>query len=341
LKQLNSSVRIFKKIRTAKRLQGELASAVATEEAADEAGKQPFQVFQGENALKEIPRMQKNIHNSLTSLHIRESKGLRRLAMLTAYEHSAADVLDAVGADMILVGDSLGMAVMGREDTLAVTLEEVLHHCRAVCSRPRRALVVADLPFMSYEAGPRQALESAGRLFQEGGARAVKLEGGGSVTPQVRALARAGIPVMGHLGLTPQRAAALGGFRLQGKNASGAAALVRDAVSLQEAGCFAVLLECVPRELAARVTRELAVPTIGIGAGPDCDGQVLVFHDMMGITSGKPFRFVKQFTLLRPLMEEAAAAYVREVRAGSFPGPEHSFVMSEEEREEFDKLYGG
>lgn len=277
---------------------------------------------------------------SLTSLHIREAKGRRRLAMLTAYDAAAADLADAAGMDMLLVGDSLGMAVMGAADTLAVRLEDVLHHCRAVCARPRRALVVADLPFMSYEAGPERALESAGRLFQESGARAVKLEGGENVVPQVRALTQAGIPVMGHLGLTPQRMATLGGFRVQGKSAQGAALLVREAHALQEAGCFAVVLECVPRELAARISGEIAVPTIGIGAGPECDGQVLVFHDMMGMSPEPALRFVKRFAQLRPLMEQAAAAYVEEVRSGVFPGPEHSFAMPDGELEEFDRLYG-
>jgi len=241
---------------------------------------------------------------------------------------------------MILIGDSLGMVIMGKPDTLSVRLDDVLHHCRAVCSSPRRALVVADLPFMSYEAGPQQALESAGRLFQEGGARAVKLEGGQAMLPQVRALVQAGIPVMGHIGLTPQRIAALGGFRTQGANAQSAAELVRDALALEEAGCFAVLLECVPRELAARVTEELAVPTIGIGAGPDCDGQVLVFQDAMGMAPGQPLRFVKRFADLHPVMLEAAKAYVAEVRGGSFPAPGHCVNMSEEEREEFVRLYG-
>ncbi|MDR2696425.1 MAG: 3-methyl-2-oxobutanoate hydroxymethyltransferase [Deltaproteobacteria bacterium] len=278
--------------------------------------------------------------NALTSLHIRNAKGQRKLAMLTAYDSGSADLLDSAGVDMILVGDSLGMVVMGRPDTLSVRLEEVLHHCRAVCSAPRRALVVADLPFMSYEAGPQQALESAGRIFQAGGARAVKLEGGREVLPQVRALVQAGIPVMAHVGLTPQRVAALGGFRTQGKSAQSAAQLVQDARALEEAGCFAVLLECVPWELAARVTGELAVPTIGIGAGAECDGQVLVFHDAMGMFPGQPLRFVKRFADLHPIMLEAAKAYVAEVRAGAFPASGHCVSMPEEEHEEFIRLYG-
>jgi 3-methyl-2-oxobutanoate hydroxymethyltransferase len=194
------------------------------------------------------------------------------------------------------------------------------------------------MPFMSYEAGPQKALESAGRLFQEGGARAVKLEGGREVLPQVRALVQAGIPVMGHVGLTPQRVAALGGFRIQGRSAQSAARLAQDALALEEAGCFAVLLECVPRELAARVTGELAVPTIGIGAGADCDGQVLVFHDAMGMAPGQPLRFVKRFAELHPVMLEAARAYVAEVREGVFPAPGHCVSMSEEEHEEFIRL---
>ncbi|MCL2123596.1 MAG: 3-methyl-2-oxobutanoate hydroxymethyltransferase [Desulfovibrionaceae bacterium] len=278
--------------------------------------------------------------NALTSMHIRNAKGRRRLAMLTAYDSGSAELLDSAGVDMILVGDSLGMVIMGRPDTLSVRLEDVLHHCRAVCSSPRRALVVADMPFMSYEADPQKALESAGRIFQEGGARAVKLEGGQEVLPQVRALVQAGIPVMGHLGLTPQRLAALGGFRIQGKSAQSATQLVQDALALEGAGCFSVLLECVPQELAAHVTRELAVPTIGIGAGADCDGQVLVFHDAMGANPGQPLRFVKRFANLHPVMLEAAKAYVAEVRGGSFPASEHSVSMSEEEHEEFIKLYG-
>ena len=278
--------------------------------------------------------------NALTSLHIRNAKGQRKLAMLTAYDSVSADLLDSAGVDMILVGDSLGMVIMGQPDTLSVRLEDVLHHCRAVCSSPRRALVVADMPFMSYEAGPQKALDSAGRLFQEGGARAVKLEGGQETLPQVRALVQAGIPVMGHVGLTPQRMAALGGFRIQGTSAQSAAQLVRDALALEGAGCFAVLLECVPRELAAYVTRELAVPTIGIGAGADCDGQVLVFHDAMGMAPGPPLRFVKRFANLHSVMLEAAKAYVAEVREASFPASGHCVSMPEEELEEFVKLYG-
>ena len=279
--------------------------------------------------------------NALTSLHIRNAKGQRKLAMLTAYDSGSAELLDSAGVDMILVGDSLGMAIMGRPDTLSVRLEDVLHHCKAVCSSPRRALVIADMPFMSYEPGPQKALEGAGRLFQEGGVRAVKLEGGRDVLPQVRALVQAGIPVMGHLGLTPQRMAALGGFRAQGTSAQSAAHIVQDALALEEAGCFAVVLECVPRELAAHITGELAVPTIGIGAGQDCDGQVLVFHDALGMSPGQPLRFVKRFAHLHPVMLEAAKAYVAEVREGSFPASEHCMSMPEEEREAFIRLYGG
>jgi 3-methyl-2-oxobutanoate hydroxymethyltransferase len=278
--------------------------------------------------------------NALTSLHIRNAKGQRKLAMLTAYDDNSAELLDNAGVDMILVGDSLGMVVMGRPDTLSVRLEDMLHHCRSVCSSPRRALIVADMPFMSYETGPQKALENAGRLFQEGGARAVKLEGGQAVLPQVQALVRAGIPVMGHIGLTPQRMATLGGFRIQGKSAQGAVQLIQDALALEKAGCFAVLIECVPRELAAQATRELAIPTIGIGAGADCDGQVLVFHDVMGMTPSQPLRFVKRFANLHPVMLEAAKTYVAEVREGAFPAPGHSVSMPEEEREEFMKLYG-
>jgi len=293
------------------------------------------------NCAKDIQSFKEDAMSALTSLHIRDAKGRRKLAMLTAYDSGSAALVDSAGVDMILVGDSLGMVIMGRPDTLSVRLEDVLHHCRAVCSAPRRALVVADLPFMSYETDARKALESAGRLFQDGGARAVKLEGGREILPQVRALVEAGMPVMAHLGLTPQRLAALGGFKIQGKSARSAERLVQDALALAEAGCFAVLLECVPRELAAHVTREVPVPTIGIGAGAECDGQVLVFHDAMGMLPGEPLRFVKRFAHLHPVMLEAARAYVAEVREGSFPASGHSVTMPEEEHEEFIKLYGG
>lgn len=273
----------------------------------------------------------------LSSLHIMQSKsteqnkGQRRLAMLTAYDAPSAALVDSAGVDMVLVGDSLGMAVLGRKDTLSVTMDEMVHHCRAVSSAVHHALVVGDMPFLSYESGPEHALRNAGRLMAEGGVRAVKLEGGSSVTPQVRALVTAGIPVMGHLGLTPQRCAVLGGFKVQGKSANAAQELCQDALALQEAGCFALVLECIPQEVAAQITRILAIPTIGIGAGAGCDGQVLVFHDLLGLTQGHTPRFVKRYAALSDIIQQAVSAYVAEVREGVFPAAEHSFSMPQDQ----------
>lgn len=262
---------------------------------------------------------------ALTSLHISQSKGQQRLSMLTAYDAPSAALLDKAGLDMVLVGDSLGMAVLGRKDTLSVTMDEMIHHCRAVTAAVQHALVVGDMPFLSYESGPEHALHNAGRLMAEGGVRAVKLEGGTHVLPQVRALVNAGIPVMGHLGLTPQRCAVLGGFKVQGKSAAAARLLCQEALALQEAGCFALVVECVPREVAQELTEILSIPTIGIGAGPDCDGQVLVFHDLLGLTQGHSPRFVKRYADLSGIILEALGSYIKDVRAGNFPADEHSF----------------
>lgn len=268
---------------------------------------------------------------ALTSLHISQSKGQHRLAMLTAYDAPSAALLDKAGVDMVLVGDSLGMAVLGRKDTLSVTMDEMIHHCRAVSSAVQHALVVGDMPFLSYEGGPECALRNAGRLMAEGGVRAVKLEGGTHVLPQVRALVTAGIPVMGHLGLTPQRCAVLGGFKVQGKSAAAARLLYQEALALQEAGCFALVIECVPREVARELTESLSIPTIGIGAGPDCDGQVLVFHDLLGLTQGHSPRFVKRYADLSGIILEAVDSYITEVRTGTFPADEHSFHLPPDE----------
>lgn len=274
---------------------------------------------------------------ALSSLHIRQSKGQKRLAMLTAYDAPSALLVDAAGVDMVLVGDSLGMAVLGRKDTLSVTMDEMVHHCSAVSCAVQHALVVGDMPFMSYESGPDVALCNAGRLMAQGGVRAVKLEGGTHVLPQVRALVAAGIPVMGHLGLTPQRFAVLGGFKVQGKSAAAAQILCQEALALQEAGCFSLVLECVPAEVAAQLTRILAIPTIGIGAGADCDGQVLVFHDMLGITTGHTPRFVKRYADVGTLIQQAVSQYVDDVRGGTFPAEEHMFRMPQEESARFQQ----
>ncbi|MGY1662970.1 3-methyl-2-oxobutanoate hydroxymethyltransferase [Geodermatophilus sp. SYSU D00705] len=257
--------------------------------------------------------------------HLQQAKERgEKWAMLTAYDTVSASVFEEAGIPVLLVGDSGGNVVLGLDSTVPVTLEDMLLMTRAVTRSTRRALVVADLPFGSYEAGPQQALASAVRLMKEGGAQAVKLEGGVRVAPQIRALTEAGIPVMAHIGFTPQSEHALGGFRVQGRGA-GAEQLLADAHAVQEAGAFSVVMEMVPAEIAGQVTKELAIPTIGIGAGVDCDAQVLVWPDMAGMTGGRVPRFVKQYADLRAELLRAAREYADDVRTGTFPGPEHSF----------------
>ncbi|MCT4534390.1 3-methyl-2-oxobutanoate hydroxymethyltransferase [Halodesulfovibrio sp.] len=273
----------------------------------------------------------------VTSLDIRQSKGNRKLTMLTAYDYSSATLVDECEIDMILVGDSLGMVMLGREDTISVTVDEMVHHTKAVVRGANRALVVADMPFMSYETGIEDAMRNAARLFQEGGARAVKLEGGHTVVPQVKALVSAGIPVVGHIGLTPQRVASLGGFKVQGKTAEAATSLLEEAKALEEAGVFCLVLEAIPAPIAARITQEISIPTIGIGAGAECDGQVLVFHDLLGLFDRFVPKFVKQYANLREIAASAISDYKREVEDGSFPAKEHSFAMPEHEKEKFEK----
>ncbi len=272
-------------------------------------------------------------HAVTTALSIRETKGVRKVTMLTAYDYPTASVVDSCGIDMILVGDSLGMVMLGREDTIGVTMDEMVHHCRAVTRGVSRSLVIADMPFMSYETGVRDALINAARLFQEGGVRSVKLEGGRDIAPQVSALVRAGMPVVGHIGLTPQRVAALGGFKVQGKTAKAAQILIEDARALEEAGAFCIVLEAIPADIARRITEAVGIPTIGIGAGNACDGQVLVLHDMLGFFDKFVPKFVKQFAKLRETAAEAIMEYRREVEQGVFPAAEHSFSMPAEEQE--------
>lgn len=259
------------------------------------------------------------------------SKGHRKLTMVTAYDYATAVWVDRSGIDMVLVGDSLAMVVLGHEDTLSVTMEEMLHHTRAVSRGINRALVIGDMPFLSYQAGIEQAVINAGRFLKEGRAQAVKLEGGASVLAQIRAIVNAGIPVQGHLGLTPQSIAQLGGFKVQGKSADTAKRLIDDAMALAEAGCFSIVLEAIPAPIAEKITDAVSIPTIGIGAGPNCDGQVLVLHDMVGLFDRFVPRFVKQYELLGQKMLEALKRYRQEVEDGLFPGPEHSFSMPEEE----------
>jgi 3-methyl-2-oxobutanoate hydroxymethyltransferase len=245
-----------------------------------------------------------------------------KIVMLTAYDASMARLLDRAGVDVLLVGDSLGMVIMGCENTLPVTLEAMLHHVRAVRRGARRALVVADMPFMSYQVSVAEAVRNAGRLIQEGGASAVKLEGGRPVLDVVRRLTEIGIPVMGHLGLVPQSVHQLGGFRPRARDEREAERLVEEARELEQAGAFALVLESIPAEVARSVTQALSIPTIGIGAGPHCDGQVLVSYDIFGLYEGPVPPFVKQYARLGELMVEAARAYAEDVRQGRFPPQE-------------------
>ena len=244
-----------------------------------------------------------------------------RLTLLTAYDYTMARLLDAAGVDGLLVGDSLGMVVQGQPDSLAVTLEEMIYHTRLVARGARRSLVIADMPFMSYQVSPQQALENAGRLIKEGGAHAVKLEGGVRSAPAVAAVTAADIPVVGHVGLTPQSVRRLGGFKVQ----RDADRLLEDALAVEAAGAFALVVECVPADLAARITQAVKIPTIGIGAGPGCDGQVLVTPDLLGLFEDIRPRFVKHYADLGREVTRAVQSYCREVREGTFPGPEHSF----------------
>lgn len=274
----------------------------------------------------------------LSTTDIIQAKGQRKLSMLTAYDYPTAKIVDECGLDMILVGDSLAMVVLGHEDTLSVDMPEMIHHTKAVARGAKRSMVISDLPFMSYQVSVQQAVENAGRLVKEGGAQAVKLEGGSSVLPQVQAIVQAGIPVQGHLGLTPQSAGQLGGFKVQGKSARAGKQLMEDAQALAEAGCFSIVLEAVPGPLAERVSREVSIPTIGIGAGAGCDGQVLVVHDLVGLFDRFLPKFVKQYARLGQEMSRAVSAYKQEVEAGTFPGTEHSFTMKQEEVAALDRL---
>jgi 3-methyl-2-oxobutanoate hydroxymethyltransferase len=243
--------------------------------------------------------------------------------MLTAYDYPSAKILDECGVDIILVGDSCGMVVMGRPDTLSVTMDEMVHHTRMVARGVKNSLLVADMPFLSYQVSPRDALRNAGRFLAEAGANAVKLEGSvDKFGESISAILRAGIPVMGHIGMTPQSVNQFGGFKVQGRAPESRVRLREEARGLEEAGCFALVLECIPADLAAEITADVSIPTIGIGAGPSCDGQVLVLHDILGWGTA---RFAKTFADVRGLMREACAGFIDEVKAGTFPGKEHEF----------------
>ena len=263
------------------------------------------------------------------------------LTMLTAYDYPAAALVDAAGIDAILVGDSVANVVLGLESTVSVTMEEMLHHCRAVARGAEYAFLIGDMPFMSYQASVDEAVRNAGRFLKESGMEAVKLEGGRAVAETVRAITAVGIPVMGHIGLTPQTLSALGGYRVQGKSADAAYALVEDALALEEAGCFSIVLEAIPAPIAAAISERLTVPTIGIGAGRGCDGQVLVFHDLLGLFARFQPKFVKQYADIGQQITNALEAYREEVVAGVFPAEEHAYQISEEALSDFRALLEG
>lgn len=259
------------------------------------------------------------------------------ITMLTAYDYTGALLVDAAEIDTILIGDSLGMVMMGLESTVPVTMEEMLHHCRAVARGAKYAYLIGDLPFLSYQVSVSEAVQNAGRLLKEGNVDSVKLEGGHKMVETVRAIVAAGIPVMGHIGLTPQSVSKLGGYRTQGRTAAAARQLLDDALALEEAGCYAIVLEAVPAPVAKVITERLKVPTIGIGAGPDCDGQVLVYHDILGLYDKIQPKFVKQYATLSPIIKEAFSSYRDDVLKRDFPAQEHSFSMNAEELETFQK----
>ncbi|HZQ16795.1 MAG TPA: 3-methyl-2-oxobutanoate hydroxymethyltransferase [Gaiellaceae bacterium] len=260
-----------------------------------------------------------------------------RIVMITAYDAPSARIADRAGVDLILVGDTAAMVVLGHDSTVPATVDEMIILTRAANRGARRPLVIADLPFGSYQVSDEQALETAIRFIKEAAADAVKLEGAGMMLSRVRALVSAGIPVMGHLGLTPQTATMLGGFKAQGRSAAKAVQLYEDALALQAAGCFALVLEAVPAPVAARITEALDIPTIGIGAGAGCDGQVLVWHDLLGLYDGHAPRFVKQYAELAPTIEEAVARYAAEVRDGTFPEERHSYAIADDELALFEE----
>lgn len=260
---------------------------------------------------------------TITDLTAKKQTG-QKIAMLTAYDYFTASLLDEAGIDAILVGDSLGNVILGYDTTVPVTIDAMIHHVKAVSQGCKRALIIGDMPFLTYHTGIVDALRNAGRFLQEGGAQAVKIEGGKERADTVKAMVEAGIPVMGHLGLTPQSVFQLGGFKLQGKTEEAAEKMLEDALALEAAGAFSLVLEKVPASLAAKVTQNLRIPTIGIGGGVLCDGQVLVTHDMLGIFSSVP-KFVKKYANLRELMIQAFQDYKKEVEEGVFPGKENSF----------------
>lgn len=272
-----------------------------------------------------------------TTATIRKAKEEgKKITMLTAYDYSFAKLMDESGINMLLVGDSLGMVMLGYEDTLSVTMEDMIHHTRAVARAAKNAMVVGDMPFMSYQTSVYDAVVNAGRLMKEGRANCVKLEGGSTVTEQIRAIVDAGIPVVAHIGLTPQSVNAFGGFKVQGKSVEAARKLIEEAKAVEEAGAFAVVLEGIPAKLAEIITKEISIPTIGIGAGAGCDGQVLVYQDMLALFDDFKPKFVKHFANVGELARTAFANYIKEVQEGTFPAEEHTYKIDDEI---IEKLY--
>ncbi|MBU1087460.1 MAG: 3-methyl-2-oxobutanoate hydroxymethyltransferase [Candidatus Omnitrophica bacterium] len=271
--------------------------------------------------------------NKLTVLDIIKKKAQnQKISMLTAYDYPMACLLDDIGIDIVLVGDSLGNVVLGQDSTISVTMEQMLHHTQAVKNGIKKALLVADMPFMSYNVSIEQTIINAGRFLKQAGADAIKLEGANSrILQMVKAVVEAGIPVMGHIGLTPQTAGALGGFKVQGKDANAAKQILENALALEKAGCFSIVFECIPDALAALITQRLSIPTIGIGAGPKCDGQVLVTPDLLGLNQRFTPKFVKKYADLSAIIKKAISEFVQEVNEEKFPDKQHSFTIKPEE----------
>jgi 3-methyl-2-oxobutanoate hydroxymethyltransferase len=275
-------------------------------------------------------------NKKITILDLQKKKeAAEPITMLTAYDYPSASLVDAAGIDMILVGDSLGMVVLGYSNTVSVTMDEMVHHCKAVSRGAKNAFLVGDMPFLSYQVDPIKAVRNAGRFMKEAGMDSVKLEGGQEMVPVIEAIVMAGIPVMGHIGLTPQSQSKLGGYRIQGKTAQAARKLLVDALALENAGCYAIVLEAVPAVVARVITEQLQIPTIGIGAGSACDGQVLVYHDLLGLYDQLQPRFVKQYVNLRDPIIEAFSRFRQEVMSKQFPAKEHTYPMDAEEEAAF------
>ncbi len=279
------------------------------------------------------PRKKVTLHH----LQAKKQQG-EPITMLTAYDYSSALLADRAGIDSLLVGDSLAMVMLGLDSTVSITMEEMLHHCRAVARGAQTALLIGDMPFMSYQVDAPEAVRNAGRFLKEGGMEAVKLEGGQAMATTVQAMTRVGIPVLGHIGLTPQTVSALGGYKVQGKTAVSAHTLYLDALALQEAGCFAIVLEAVPAPVATAISRRLAIPTIGIGAGAGCDGQVLVYHDLLGLFDKFTPKFVKQYAQIGQQITQALTAFRHEVEQSTFPTEAHSYTLPDEELVQFLEL---